>query len=85
MAFGIVANYTLNGIDSNGTHATAQITYWEKTYGAASINSITTALGITATLSNAVIATAIAADCNTQFGTSHTMLDVALTGGFVAL
>lgn len=81
--FGIVANYTVNGIDSNGTHATGQVTYWEKSHGVSSINSLTIALGITAAISNALIATDVANDCNTQFGTSYTAADVALTGGFV--
>lgn len=85
-AHGIAAKWALTGIDSAGTHVMGQASYWEKTNGGpTTINTLTVALGLTAALTNLSIATAIANDCNTQYGTSYTSADVALADGMTLL
>lgn len=85
-AHGIAAKWSLTGIDSAGTHVMGQAFYWEKANGGPTvINTLTVALGLTAALTNVSIATDIANDCNTQFGTSYTAADVALSDGMVLL
>lgn len=82
---GMVAKYAAGGIDAAGTHALGQITYWEKGGNTSSINNASIALGLTAFATNLLICAAAASDCNTNYGTSYTMLDVALAAGFVTV
>lgn len=82
---GIGARFSPGAIDTAGTHISGQATYFEKGGNSGTINTLNVALGITSFATNLVICAAIAADCNTNYGTSYTLLDVALTGGFDTL
>ena len=79
---GILARFTPNTIDAAGTHVAGQVTYYEKGGNTNTFNTSSFALGITAGATNLVVCNEVANDCNTQFGTSYSLLDVALTGGF---
>lgn len=82
---GILARFTASTIDAAGTHVAGQATYYDKGGNSNTFNTSSIALGLTAFATNLLVCASIAADCNTNYGTSYTMLDVALTGGFDTL
>lgn len=77
----VLAHYTANTLDSNGTHINGQYTYTDISGNSNTVNTSTIAIGVTALATNATICAAVATDCNTQFGTSYIAGDVALSGG----
>jgi len=81
----VVANITSVTIDSNGTHLNFQAAYSDKQGNSTTHNLGPVSIGVTESLTNEALGTAVANDCNSTFGTTYTFVNVLLFGGVVFL
>jgi hypothetical protein len=85
MAKAIVVKLSIISLDSTGTHLTCQYELYEKANGYLAGNLPAIAIGMTDTLTNVALGTAVAMAANSEWGTSWLSTDVLLLNGAIFL